>query len=135
MVDLRHLAAAKVEDAKLLFEHGRHSNAYYLFGYGAELALKARIARIFVANAIPDKQLVNNIYPHDLAKLLALSGLGGRMAEDQRKSPALAAFWATVVDWSEEARYEMIDEFRSRAMRDAMLDQVDGVFGWLQSNW
>jgi hypothetical protein len=135
MVDLRQLASTKVRDATLLFEHGRHSNAYYLFGYGVELALKARIARIFVAETIPDKQLVNNIYSHDLTKLLALSGLATRMAEDQRASPALTAYWATVVDWSEEARYQMIDEFRSRAMRDAMLAQTDGVFGWLQNNW
>jgi len=45
---LRLLAQEKIDDANLLFDHGRFSNAYYLYGYAVEFALKARIAkRIF----------------------------------------------------------------------------------------
>ena len=44
-VDLQALAQAKLDDAKLLFDNGRFSNAYYLAGYAVELGLKACIAR------------------------------------------------------------------------------------------
>ena len=68
--DLRAMAVAKVSDATHLFEAGRYSNAYYLFGYGVELALKARIARTFNAETIPDRRLVNSIYTYDLSQLV-----------------------------------------------------------------
>jgi hypothetical protein len=133
--DLRAMAVAKVSDARHLFEAGRYSNAYYLFGYGVELALKARIARTFNAETIPDRRLVNSIYTHDLSQLVGLSGLGPLVSSTRLASPAFAANWATVLDWSEDARYELTDQFRATAMRNAMLSTNDGVFPWLQNNW
>lgn len=133
--DLRSMAVTKVSDATLLFDSHRFSNAYYLFGYGVELALKARIARVFQAETIPDKRLVNSIYTHDLPQLVGLSGLGPLVNSARLASPAFAANWATVLDWSEDARYELIDQFRATAMRNAMLSENEGVFPWLQNNW
>ena len=45
--ELQAIANAKLQDAELLFQNGRHSNAYYLFGYAAEIAIKSRISRLF----------------------------------------------------------------------------------------
>jgi hypothetical protein len=53
--NLKALAQAKLDDAILLFDNKRYSNAYYLAGYAIELALKACIAKQFVADTIPDK--------------------------------------------------------------------------------
>ncbi|MHB1103287.1 MAG: hypothetical protein ACYC0C_11055 [Devosia sp.] len=132
---LRDLANAKVNDAVLLFEHGRYSNSYYLFGYGVELGLKSRIARVFAAETIPDRKFVNEIFSHDLAMLVGLSGLKPALDAETAKSDYFAAHWATVADWSVETRYEAIDEFRATAMRNAMLHAEFGVYKWLQSNW
>ncbi|MEA2988324.1 MAG: hypothetical protein QOG83_1035, partial [Alphaproteobacteria bacterium] len=55
---LQVLALAKVDDARLLFENQRYSNAYYLYGYGVELGLKACIARQILAETIPDKTIL-----------------------------------------------------------------------------
>lgn len=133
--DLQTLAVAKVNDAELLFQNGRYSNAYYLFGYGVELGLKARIARAFVAEAIPDKRLVSDTYSHDLTKLAGLAQLTDIIAKRRQESVRFAANWATVVEWSEESRYEEIDMFTATDMRNAMVAVDDGVFPWLQRNW
>jgi hypothetical protein len=53
--DLQALARAKFNDAELLFQHGRFSNAYYLAGYTIEIGLKACIAAQVSAETIPDK--------------------------------------------------------------------------------
>lgn len=72
---LRTLAAARLGEAKVLFGAGQPSGAYYLAGYAIECAIKARIAGQFRANEIPERKLINNIYTHDLSKLLELAGL------------------------------------------------------------
>lgn len=43
-VDLRVIAGARLEDAKVLAANGRSDGAAYVCGYAIELALKARIA-------------------------------------------------------------------------------------------
>lgn len=133
--DLKAIAEAKLEYAELLFENRRFSNSYYLFGYAAEIALKARIAGAFVSNSIPDKKLVNDIYSHDLEKLAGIAGLSIELGERRRSSAIFDGHWSTVTEWSEQARYSMIDVFQATAMRVAMIDSKDGVFGWLRERW
>lgn len=133
--DLQSLAAGKLNDAELLFQNQRHSNSYYLFGYAAEIAIKARIARLFAPETIPDRKLVNDIYSHDLNKLTGLAGLTQELAAKRQSSPPFDGHWSTVADWSEQSRYDMIDVFLSTAMRNAMIDGEEGVFRWLQDRW
>lgn len=133
--DLRNIAQVKLDDAVLLFDHGRYSNSYYLFGYAAEIALKTRIATVFLPETIPDKKFVNDVYSHDLDKLVRLAGLDGLLKVEREQSPAFEAYWSTVSDWSEDKRYDIIDVFRATAMRNAMTDQEFGVFRWLQHHW
>lgn len=133
--DLQKIAQVKLEDANILFDHGRYSNSFYLFGYAAEIAIKASIARVFSSETIPDKKFVNDIYSHDLDKLIRLAGLDGQLKDERDESPAFHAYWSTVSDWSEETRYDIIDVFRATAMRNAMMDETHGVFRWLQHHW
>ena len=73
--DLEALADMRLGDAKLLFNAGRYSAAYYLCGYAVETGIKACIAGVFRADVIPDKTFVNAIYSHKLDDLLGLAGL------------------------------------------------------------
>ena len=134
-LELQSVAKAKMADAELLFEHSRYSNAYYLFGYAAEIALKSRIARACSSETIPDKRFVERIYSHDLNALVSLSGLRQRLDERRGASPPFNGFWSTVSDWSPQSRYATVDQFTCIAMRDAMTDTDEGVFKWLESNW
>ncbi len=132
---LIELAEAKVADARMLFAGARYSNAYYLFGYGLELGLKACIANQFQASAIPDKNFVNRIYTHRLEELAGLAGLKPELDERKRADPAFDAHWAVVSGWSEEARYEMINPDRCAAMSAAFADLEHGIWTWLKDRW
>ncbi|CAN7371272.1 HEPN domain-containing protein [Phyllobacterium sp. LjRoot231] len=133
--DLQEIAQTKLDDAVLLFEHERFSNSYYLFGYAAEIALKACIARSFSPETIPDKRFVNEIYSHDLDRLMRLAKLNVVLEDERNLRPRFGTHWSAVSEWSEETRYDTIDVFRATDMRRAMLDQDDGVFQWLQKHW
>lgn len=132
---LQAIANAKLQDAELLFQHERYSNAYYLFGYAAEIAIKSRISRLFQSDTIPDKKFVQDIYSHDLNRLVALAGLSAELAESRGASPVFDGHWSAVSDWNEASRYDIIDVFEATAMRNAMVDEEQGIFRWLQERW
>ena len=48
IVDLHAIAAARLNDAKVLLENERTDGAGYICGYAIELALKARICTLEV---------------------------------------------------------------------------------------
>jgi HEPN domain-containing protein len=133
--ELQRIAIEKYEDAEILFSRGRHSNSYYLFGYAAEVALKARLSRVFTADTIPDKKFVSDIYTHDLKRLIALSGLAEHLESERKREPQFDAYWSTVTGWSESVRYDIVDASRATAMRNAMTNEVRGVFQWLTKHW
>ncbi|MEI9407705.1 MULTISPECIES: hypothetical protein [Mesorhizobium] len=132
---LQAIANAKLYDAEFLFQNERYSNAYYLFGYAAEIAIKSRISRLFRSDAIPDKKFVQDIYSHDLNRLIALAGLSADLTESRTASPVFDGHWSAVSDWNEASRYDMIDVFEATAMRNAMVDEEQGIFRWLQERW
>jgi len=134
-VTLQAIAQAKLDDAELLFQHGRFANAYYLFGYAAEIAIKARIASMFRADTIPDKKIVDRTYSHNLSELVKLAGLSMELDVARQNSPEFDSHWSTATGWIESSRYDMIDVFRATAMRNAMMDPNEGVFRWLRERW
>ncbi|GAA0777795.1 DNA-binding protein [Roseibium denhamense] len=133
--DLQAIAQAKIDDADFLFSHRRYSNSYYLFGFGVEIAIKARIARVFSSETIPNKKFVQDIYTHDLDKLINLAGLKQDLNSKTSKSARFAAFWSIASDWSERSRYDMIDAFSATALRNAIQDPEEGIFKWLRTHW
>ncbi|MER8975675.1 MULTISPECIES: hypothetical protein [unclassified Mesorhizobium] len=132
---LQAIANAKLQDAEFLFQNERFSNAYYLFGYAAEIAIKSRISRLFRPDTIPDKKFVQDIYSHDLNKLIALAGLSVELAESRAASPVFDGHWSAVSDWNEASRYDIIDVFEATAMRNAMVDEEQGIIRWLRERW
>lgn len=126
----RLLADQRLSDAELLLANDRFASAYYVAGYAVELAIKVIIANGFAAGVIPDKQLVQNTYSHDLEKLIGLSGLNLIAA-----APEVRANWLTTVQWSETSRYAMIEADRASNLLTAIADAETGVFQWLKSHW
>lgn len=132
---LQAVARAKLADALLLHEHGRFSNAYYLAGYAVEIALKACIARQIVAETIPDRSFVNEIFRHELKRLVNLAGLAGDLRDREARDAAFAANWATAADWRPEVRYTEVDRSAAEAMLSAVGDPGAGVVPWISTYW
>jgi hypothetical protein len=93
----------------LLLNAGRFGNAYYLAGYAVELMLKAVLSSRFQADTIPSKELVKDIFTHDLNKLLNLADLRQNLAEKQDADPEFRGRWEIVLRWKETSRYEVWD--------------------------
>jgi HEPN domain-containing protein len=132
---LKALALMRLEDARLL-EAARHdSAAYYLAGYAVECGLKAIIARSFRESVIPDRNLVNRIYSHNLNELVALPNLRPALDARIRISDGFRANWSFVSDWNEASRYEIVDLFMAELMIHAVGSEPDGVIPWLKEHW
>jgi HEPN domain-containing protein len=126
------LAELRLAEAKLLLAKGLPSGAYYLAGYAVECALKARIASKFQAGEIPDLKLVQNIYTHELPKLLNLAGLKDELEEEMKQNPELRSGWAVIAKWSERDRYEIWTTENATVMLQAVGAQDQGLLQWLQ---
>jgi HEPN domain-containing protein len=103
--DLMRLSRLRIREARVLLEAGEFPGAYYLAGYAVECALKACVARRFRSQDIPDRKVVNDVYTHDVDKLLDLAGLRSAFQQDAAEQPALQTNWDAVKDWTESARY------------------------------
>jgi hypothetical protein len=133
--DLQRLAQLRLDDAVLLLSANRSSSAYYLAGYSVELALKACIAKLILADTIPDKAFVNAIYVHKLESLLATAGLKPDFDLDVKGDPTFAANWSIAVNWNEESRYTFWDPIAAGNLLTAIADPVHGVFEWVKRHW
>lgn len=134
---LQQLAGLRLDEAKLLMREGLFSGAYYIAGYAIEFALKARIATQFRADEIPDKELVNAIYTHNLAKLLGPAGLESALDAARRTDSELERRWSVVKNWNEQARYSLWTKDEAAAMIDAIDGdgKSGGLFQWLSARW
>ena len=127
------LAEAKLDDARYLLADGRSGNAYYLAGYAVELLLKAGLSSRFQADTIPSRELVREIFTHDLAKLLSLADLRRDLADKQDADPQFRGRWEIVLKWKESSRYDIRDANETREPLDAINDPGHGVLQWLRT--
>ena len=98
--DFQLLAVTRVKEAKLLLDAGQSLGAYYLLGYAVECALKACIAKNTKRYDFPpERAIYNDIYTHDLVKLLRISGREDDFSTVCAGNPVLDRHWATVKDW------------------------------------
>lgn len=134
-VDLRKNSQAKLDDAMILFQQGRYSNAYYLVGYSIEIGLKACIAAKVAAETIPDKYFINNVLKHDFPTLVGLAGLATELKEHKDRNSDFAANWALASEWAPDSRYESVDVTSAQAMITAITDPKAGVLTWIKTFW
>ena len=133
--DLQAMAQAKIDDAALLLQHGRASNAYYLAGYAIELGLKACIAAQVNAETIPDKDFIKRILNHHFMTLIGLAGLATQLKERKDSDLTFAANWAIASEWEPDSRYETKDTMSAQLMLGAIADPKSGVLQWIKTFW
>lgn len=126
--ELRGIANARLEDAKVLLEANRHDGAIYLCGYVVEIALKARICDTLGWGGFPESnkefQPYRSFKTHDLDVLLSLSGM-----EAEIKSSYLAD-WSAVATWAPGVRYNPVGT-ADREDAELMIDAADSLLGVL----
>lgn len=134
--DLRRLSRLRIREARVLLRAGLFPGAYYLAGYAVECALKACIAGQFRQHSIPDKKLVNDVYTHDVDRLLDLAGLRPALRRDTAGNPPLQTNWNVVKDWKETARYDPnITGQEALDLYSACAARRYGVLAWLRDRW
>jgi hypothetical protein len=133
--DLQALAQTKADDALILFERGSFSNAYYLAGYSIELGLKACIARQILAETIPDKSFISNVYVHKFGELVRLAGLSEELKLQQDKDSTFQENWGTMSEWSPDIRYDVVDQPTCEFFLNAIMNEKHGVLRWIKSFW
>jgi hypothetical protein len=133
----QRLAELRLAEARILAREGQFSGAYCIAGYAIECALKARIAALFRENEIPDRNLVNRVYTHDLTALLNPSGLEKPLERDRQSNKDLDRRWSIVKNWTEQARYSTWTEQEAVAIIDAIDGdgKSGGLFQWLSAHW
>jgi hypothetical protein len=134
--DLRRLSRLRISEARLLLRAGAAQGAYYLAGYAVECALKACIARQFQQHDLPDRALVNDVYTHDLDRLLGLADLRRALKQESAAYPLLQTNWDVVKDWKETARYNAtITAKEAQDLYSACTARRYGVLAWLRNQW
>ncbi|HEV2232847.1 MAG TPA: HEPN domain-containing protein [Terriglobia bacterium] len=137
--DLQTLAEERLTDARALFASGRFSAAYYLAGYAIECALKACIEKRTKAEDFPIKDSARTVYIHDLAKLAQAAEVKVAIEQLAKHDKAFGLNWAFVAEWSEESRYNPVDQEWDKLMAEVMLDAVNnpqhGVLQCLKQYW
>ena len=135
-VDLQSLADLRIREAQILPTAGSFAGAYYLAGYAVECGLKSCVAKQTKQYDFPDKEVANKSYTHDLKELLEVAQLKNALDSDMKTNKQLEAYWACVVDWDENKRYELgVSEKEARDLCDAVSNPADGVLQWLKRLW
>jgi HEPN domain-containing protein len=134
--DFQGLAKRRQREAQVLYDRRLYSGAYYLAGYAVECALKACICKRTRKGDFPrERKELENIYTHDLEKLLKGAELTVPHQSRTEADPTFAVNWATVKDWSEEARYRVHTQKKARDFLQAVNDPAAGIIPWLQNYW
>ncbi len=129
------MAQAKIDDAIILLQKRRPSNAYYLAGYSVELGLKACIAAQITAETIPDKEFLKNILNHQFGTLVGLAGLQTELKTKKDVDAQFSANWAIVSEWSPDSRYEANDMASAQLIIEAIVEKTSGVMEWIKIYW
>lgn len=134
--DLQQLAELRIKEARILLEAGSYPGAYYLAGYAVECALKACIAKQTKEYDFPDQGIVNKSWTHNLKQLLNLAELKDRLDNETKSNKDLDTFWAIVLNWPGEKRYELgVTQEEARNLCDAISEPTNGVLQWLKKWW
>lgn len=135
--ELRQLANDRVEDARLLLDSGRWTAAYYLVGYAVETGLKACILKFVEDTGVifTDKRFAEKCWTHRLEDLVKQANLEPQRGQARGANPALDGYWGVVEAWTEVSRYEQKTEMEARNLYEAVTNDPDGVFQWIQQHW
>lgn len=129
--DFQRLAGLRAREAKALMKSRCKEGAYYLAGMATECALKACIAKKTKRHDFPRSvKDAQEVYSHDLAKLLKVAELERALDAAMKADPTLATNWGVVKAWKVESRYET-----SGLNGKDMVAATDGVLQWIKLHW
>lgn len=124
VAEMRAISAARLEEARTLFDAGQYDGVVYLCGYAVELALKARICETLNWAGYPSTNREFRDYQsfrtHDLKTLLRLS------RQENRILGAMRDTWRAVANWNPELRYRLPGS-ASESAASTLLDQMRQV--------
>lgn len=104
------------------------NGAYYLAGYAVELALKACIIKMLMStDEFPGKDLGKDCYTHLIETLVKTARLTNLLHEARAANSLLNTNWAIVKDWTEQSRYQQIDQVHAESLLTAIADTKEGV--------
>jgi HEPN domain-containing protein len=131
--DFQDLSNRRIKEAKILFDAGEYSGAYYLAGYSVECALKASFAKGVKRFDFPDKN-VQKVFTHKLAELVVLADLKDELLSTTQTNLKFAAGWELVGKWT-ESRYSVRTKDDAEAIIEAITRAKDGVLPWIKRRW
>ena len=133
--DLQRLSSARIREARILFDAGEFSGAYYLAGYSIECALKACFAKTVKRFDFPERDRAGKVFTHRLLDLSKLAGLETELNAATKANPQLGGGWLLVCNWTEESRYSAWTKDDAEAIVDAIANRKDGVLPWIKQRW
>jgi hypothetical protein len=135
--ELQQLSNDRIEDARILLDNGRWTAAYYLAGYAVETGLKACILKFVEDTGVifTDKKFAEKCWTHRIEDLVTQGNLGPRRGRDISANPVRGGYWGVVKAWKEVSRYEQKTEAEARNLYEAVTNDPDGVFPWIQQHW
>jgi hypothetical protein len=100
------------------------------------MRIKACVAKQVRRYDFPDRKLANEVFTHDLEKLMSLAGLAQELKKEMDANKPLELNWAVVKDWSESSRYEIgTTEAQARDLYSACTARRDRVLNWIKRRW
>ena len=134
--DFQALSKLRRREANALLKARQYPGAYYLAGYALECALKACIAKQVKLHEFPNKKLAQEVFTHDLGRLLQLSGLQPDFDVHLNSNAAFQLNWTIAKDWSEASRYDLtLSQAQARDLYSACTARQNGILSWISSRW
>ncbi|MCH8025951.1 MAG: HEPN domain-containing protein [Chloroflexi bacterium] len=135
--ELQQLTSDRIEDARILLENSRWTAAYYLVGYAVETGLKACILKFVEDTGIifKDKKYAEKCWTHHIEDLVKHANLEPERGKDIAVNQTRGGYWGVVKDWKETSRYEQKTEAEARNLYEAVTNDSNGVFPWIQHHW
>ncbi len=136
--DLKKIALQKLKVAKILKNKNCFDTAFYLLGYVAEIALKARICRVLGTDYPNSGELTKAFHTHKIEQLIQLTGLYSEYQQKYTTNVNFKSNWNTIKTWTESSRY---NEIGTKSQTDvenflaALEDNPDGVLTWIKKKW
>ena len=147
--EIRTLAHLRLDEAQVLATSGHLEGAFYLAGYGIELALKARIAeRLGLPWLFDEKgtspndqftglgELRKLLKTHNLILLLAVSGLKPAYEQKRQTESGFLKYKQLIESWNEGLRYQLPEPVNTMDVQSFLnfLTAPDGLLQWIETS-
>lgn len=147
--EIRLLVRLRLDEAQVLVTNGYADGAFYLAGYGIELALKAKIAERLGLPWLFDEKGTNPadqftglgdlrrlLKTHNLFLLLAVSGLKPAYDQKRQTESEFLKYKQLIETWNEGLRYQLPEPVNNVDMQSSLnfLTAPTGLLQWIEAS-